>query len=384
MARKKQRSVYVTKEPDWKSLRLIEDKEKQDEAFRSCEYFARTEIASKKKVESTRKWIKERSGWSEEDIKIILANPDWAFSGSSTFWIYEKLGYIPEKLESYHLKRKEEWLKRGKVVIAEKKEKAESKPVKPKISIQDRMKQQVSDLCGEFEGFIDDLIDGDKTIKDFDPYKMMLVYQPEIKGPHAKIIKEEFEGQHKEALEVKEWKDDQIKEAYSHMDVKMRKAFVQVFEKINTACDTIIQTKATTRKARKPKARSKETIVKKLKFAVNDPSLGLASLPATDIVYANEVWVYNIKTRKIGVYKARNIDPKGLARPGTGLMVKGTTLQDFDPETSVQKTLRKPAEMIKNFDAGKLKCKKSFEELTTTPTKLNGRFNEHTIILRTF
>ena len=59
MARKKIRSVYVTKEPDWKSLRLIEDKEKQDEAFRSCDYFARTEIPTKKKVESTRKWIKE-------------------------------------------------------------------------------------------------------------------------------------------------------------------------------------------------------------------------------------------------------------------------------------------------------------------------------------
>ena len=40
--------------------------------------------------------------------------------------------------------------------------------------------------------------------------------------------------------------------------------------------------------------------------------------------------------------------------------------------------------MISNFDAGKLKCKKSFEELTTTPTKMNGRFNEHTIILKTF
>ena len=384
MARKKTRSIYVTKEPDWKALKLIEDKEKQDEAFRSCEYFARTEIPSKKKVESTRKWIKETSGWSEEEIKIILANPDWAFSGSSTFWIYEKLGYIPDTLESYYLKRKEEWLKRGKVAISEKKEKAESKPAKPKISIQERMKQQVSDLCADFEGFIDQLIDGDKTIKDFDPYKMMLVYQPEIKGPHANIIKEQFESQHAEALEVLEWKDEQIKEAYSHMDLKLRKAFVQVYDKINTACDTIIQTKATTRKARKPKARSKETIVKKLKFQVNEPSLGIASLPSTEVVYANEVWVYNSKTRKIGVYKAQNIDPKGLARPGTGIMVKGTTLQDFDEENSLQKTLRKPAEMIKNFNAGKLKCKKSFEELTTTPTKLNGRFNEHTIILRTF
>ena len=157
-----------------------------------------------------------------------------------------------------------------------------------------------------------------------------------------------------------------------------------MYEKINTACDTIIATKATTRKARKPKARSKEAIIKKLKYAINCPELGLASLPPTDIVYANEVWVYNTKTRKIGVYKALNVDPRNMQRPGTGIMIKGTTLQDFCTESSTQKTLRKPVEMIKNFDAGKMKCKKSYEELTTTPTKLNGRFNEHTIILRTF
>ena len=56
----------------------------------------------------------------------------------------------------------------------------------------------------------------------------------------------------------------------------------------------------------------------------------------------------------------------------------------FTTATLLQKTLRKPAEMLPQFDAGKLKCKKSFEELTTTPTKMNGRFNEHTIILKTF
>ena len=70
---------------------------------------------------------------------------------------------------------------------------------------------------------------------------MMLIYQPEVKGPHAKIIKEEFEGQHKEALEVKEWKDDQIKEAYSHMTAKMRKDFVAFFEKIKANMKKIIQ-----------------------------------------------------------------------------------------------------------------------------------------------
>ena len=387
MARKKtQRSIYVTTEPDWKTLKLVTDKEEQVKAFRSCEYFARTEVSKTKGLPIVKDWLKNHAGWPPEEVKIILANPDWTFSSCiSTIFVWHKLGYMPDHLREHYEKRKnEEWLPRGKKALEEKVEKIEQKLAKPVISIQERMKEQVSDLCGNIEGFLDEMVDGSKTIKDFDPYKMMMSYQPEIKGPHAKIIKEEFAAQHAEALEVLEWKDEELKEAYSHFDAKMRKAFVQYYETINTACDTIIATKATTRKARKPKARSKEAIVKKLKYAVNFPELGLASLHPTDIVYANEVWTYNTKTRKIGVYRAKNIDPKNMQRPGTGIMVKGTTLQDYDEDTSIQKTLRKPAEMIKGFDAGKMKCKKSFEELTTTPTKMNGRFNEHTIILRTF
>ena len=385
MARKKQRSVYVTKEPEWKTLKLITEVEEQEATFRSCEYFVRTEISKTKGMPVVKDWIKNHSGWEKEDIKFILANPDWALSSSITpIYTWYKLTYMPAKVREHLERRREEWITRGRPLYKEKKEAAQQKKSKPVISIQDRMKEQIADLCAEFEYFIDQMIDGEKTVKQFDPYKMMISYQPEVKGPHAKLIKEDFEPQYAEAQEVKEWKDEDIKEAYAHMDAKMRKAFVEVFEKINTACDTIIQTKATTRKARKPKARSKETIVKKLKYAVNFPELGLASLHPTDIVYANEVWVYNTKTRKVGVYKAKNVDPRNMQRPGTGIMVKGTTLQDFDEESSVQKTLRKPPEMIKNFDGGKLKCKKSFEELTTTPTKLNGRFNEHTIILRTF
>jgi hypothetical protein len=387
MARKKtQRSIYVTTEPDWKTLKLVTDKEEQVKAFRSCEYFARTEVSKTKGLPIVKDWLKNHTGWTPEEVKIILANPDWTFSSCiSTIFVWHKLGYMPDHLREHYEKRKnEEWLPRGKKALEEKVEKIEQKLAKPVISIQERMKEQVSDLCGNIEGFLDEMVDGSKTIKDFDPYKMMMSYQTEIKGPHAKIIKEEFAAQHAEALEVLEWKDEELKEAYSHFDAKMRKAFVQYYETINTACDTIIATKATTRKARKPKARSKEAIVKKLKYAVNFPELGLASLHPTDIVYANEVWIYNTKTRKIGVYRAKNIDPKNMQRPGTGIMVKGTTLQDYDEDTSIQKTLRKPAEMIKGFDAGKMKCKKSFEELTTTPTKMNGRFNEHTIILRTF
>ena len=68
-----------------------------------------------------------------------------------------------------------------------------------------------------------------------------------------------------------------------------------------------------------------------------------------------------------------------------GLMVKGTTIQDFCEESSLQKTLRKPKEQISNWTGkAKTKFQKSFDELKTTPIKMNGRLNDNTIILMAF
>ena len=385
MPRKKQaRSIYVTKEPDWKALRLIEGQEERDKAFDSCEYFARTEISSKKKAEATRKWIKNDSGWTKEEIKKILANPDWAFSSTSAFFIYSKIGYIAESTMAYTLKRKEEWLKRGAECLKEKQAKAEEKAAKPVVSIQQRMKEQCGPLMVEWENYIDQMVDGEFDLKKFDPYNEMRAYSlAKIKPAHAKVIKEDFDAQYQEALEVLAWEDEQIKEAYSHFTAKMKKDFVAFYEKINTACDTMIETGKATRKPRKPKAVSKEKMVAKLKYQVNDPALGIASIDPTEVAHANELWVYNTKTRKLGVYHAQNKDPRNMGRDG--LTVKGTTIQAFNEDLSMQKTLRKPAEQLQNFKGNaKTKYQKAFDEIKTTDTKLNGRFNDNTIILKAF
>ena len=263
--RTKNRSIYITKEPEWNVYRALTDLTEQADAFHRCEYFVRTEIPKKKLVASVRNWIKNTSGWTKEEQKFVLANPDWAFSatGISTFIEY-KLGYMPENIKEHLVKRKEEWIKRGKSVVAEKKEKA--KINKRVISIQDRMKMQVEHLCADWEYKLDCLVEGSITVKDFEPYKDIVSYTPEIKAAHAKLIKDDFEPAYQEALEIKEWSDPDIKEGYSHLTLKQRKDYLEFFEKINTACDTTIQTKATTRKARKPKARSKDVIIKKLKY----------------------------------------------------------------------------------------------------------------------
>tara|TARA_B100000965_G_scaffold402726_1_gene429304 strand:+ start:1046 stop:2206 length:1161 start_codon:yes stop_codon:yes gene_type:complete len=386
MAKRKQRTVYVTKEPDWKQYRGITDPEQQEKAFRSVDYFVHSEISTKDAVAKYRKWVKDASGWDKEEIKIILKNPDWRFSSSAKYaWCWDKLGYMPECFAKFYDSRKEALLETGKEVVEVQQEK--KKDAKPKISIQERMLEQVTELCGDWDDMLDKFIEKEKfDLKKFDPEKDMKVYGGGlIKPAHAKIVKEQYEGIHAEALENLAGTCEQLKEAYSFMDKKMKKDYVAFFEKINAACDAIILTGKASRKQRKPRARSKDVIIKKLKFQLNDGALGIASISPTDVVYANELWVYNTKTRKVGVYHAKDKDPRGLQRQGAGLMVKGTTIQDFNEETSVQKTLRKPAEQINNWTGrAKTKFAKAFDEVKTTPTKLTGRINDSIILLQVF
>jgi hypothetical protein len=65
------------------------------------------------------------------------------------------------------------------------------------------------------------------------------------------------------------------------------------------------------------------------------------------------------------------------------LGVKGTSITGFDPVKSVQKTLRKPEEQLKEFKAaGKVQLRKFLEDIKAVDIKLNGRINEDTILLK--
>ena len=145
----------------------------------------------------------------------------------------------------------------------------------------------------------------------------------------------------------------------------------------------MIDTAKATRAPRKSKPKSATKLVEKLKFLKVDEKYKLASISPDQIIGANELWVFNVKTRKLGKYVASNIDPQGMGRAGSGLSVKGTTILGFNETESVQKTLRKPPEQLKAFkDSGKVKLRKFLEDIPTTDTKLNGRCNPETILLK--
>jgi hypothetical protein len=111
-----------------------------------------------------------------------------------------------------------------------------------------------------------------------------------------------------------------------------------------------------------------------LQFKKEDSEYKVASVNPADIVGCTQLWVFNTKTRKVGVYNS--IDDAGLS-------VKGTTIINFNESTSVQKTLRKPEvslpELIK---AGKVTLRKFLSNINAVEQTLTGRINSDTILVR--
>jgi hypothetical protein len=65
------------------------------------------------------------------------------------------------------------------------------------------------------------------------------------------------------------------------------------------------------------------------------------------------------------------------------LSVKGTSIIGFNENLSVQKTLRKPEEQLKEFKAaGKVQLRKFLDDIKAVDIKLNGRINEEVVLLK--
>ena len=172
-------------------------------------------------------------------------------------------------------------------------------------------------------------------------------------------------------------------EAYEDVSDETIKKGIQAYDNIFEACDYMISIANANRKPRKKKEKSPEQLVAKMQYKKEDTKLELKSIDPAEIIYAEELWVYNTKTRKLGHYVAKTLDPRGLNRPGTGLMVKGTSIKGFNEEASVQKTLRKPEKQLEEFtNSGPKKVLEFYDAIKTMGIKLNGRINTEVLLLR--
>jgi hypothetical protein len=246
----------------------------------------------------------------------------------------------------------------------------DDKPVAPVISLQDRIEAKARELAGDFDGAIDDFVLEDKSFDAKDLMKRL-----NASGPVAKIIGSFYVNTVEELNEAIEGKDPQLVEGYSNFKKAKLKKLAALYQSIIDAAGAQVQVAKATRKPRQRKEKPAGVIVAKMKYKKEDTEYAVKSVPASGIVNAQELWVFNSKYRKLQVYRA--IDPKGLS-------VKGTSIVGYDPDNSGSKTMRKPEQISVYATLTKRPLNQAFKSLTTQEQNVNGRINEECILLKVF
>jgi hypothetical protein len=315
---------------------------------------------SKESKKFTLSYLKEIKA-NKKDIEVLEKVSDEYF---------QNLGFVCRmKLRGAPISSKnDKWIENFIASLKLKNQKVEEKPA-PTVSIQDRVLEKSKSYIAEIEGAIDDCI----FVKDFDllePYEFMQTLG--IKAVHANTIIKFFQKRQDELSLVS--KDKELAEGYSNFSKKELKEYLNLLNKIITDAKKLAHNAKVTRAPRKKKAKPVDKIVSKLQYKKEDNEYKIVSINPVDVVGCSQLWVFNTKTRKLGVYNSKDAD---------GLNVKGTTLINFDDTTSIHKTLRKPEvtlpEVIKS---GKVSLKKLLPNINSVEQALTGRLNGDTILLR--
>ena len=355
---------------------------------RSMEYY-RLEFSGKDLKPKVIDWM-GKTGYDKDTIKAFKDTKDHRCNSTMGGLAACLLRGMPEVRSDWNYGRNSaDWLRASiKNAIEEGGlDKIEADALEAKLStkaevyvptIQERLRDTASAMSEELDIAIDDF---SRDPDAFDPkaFKIPnLLRGKGAKAAHARLIKQFYLPAHNELLELASGQaDEQLKEGYSHLPRKNVKKLIEFYEAIMTACDQLAVEAKALKKPRAKKIVPAEKIVAKLKYLKADDSLGISSVSPTTIIGAQYMFVYNAKARKIGMY---------IASTSEGFGVKGTSITNFT-DKSTQKTVRKPAEQLKAFkDLNTQKrCQTWFEkDVKTTEVKLNGRFNEDTVILKVY
>ena len=256
---------------------------------------------------------------------------------------------------------------RGKDLVEE----TPTETKKPVVSIQERVREKISEYIAEIEEQVD-LFSESGYKSEFDMYKWLM--NNNVKAQPANAIADYYVPWCDELKETITKKDEQLVEGYSHMKPAQIKKFVEFLDNIIKDATTWGANQKTVRKTRTKKAPSIEKQIAKIKYSKENKELKLVSINPALIIGCNQLWVFNTKYRKLMRYDASG---------PTGLSIKGTTLQGYDVETSMSKKVRKPNDVLPRvLNGGKIVIRKLMDELNSKSSVPNGRINGDTVLLR--
>lgn len=320
-----------------------------------------------------------RSGKSAELQAALKDIPDVRFSVIGKYhYILNHGGELPDDvmagLDKYLIEIVETAQRKTAKAAAIAEDKA-AEPPEPKITVQDRIRDKARMVACEIDIWLDELFAG--TIKEAKPVSafVSLFKEHDLKAVHMSHMQQCFVKTANEIRELKDTKDKQLIEGYSHITKACVKALITFYDNLDTACDMMRDVAKAERAPRARRAVSTDKLVAKLKYKKDDASLGVASVAPTALLGVKEVWVYNTKTRKISRYVADELQGP--------ITVKGAVLVGFDAAKSQTKTLRKPKEQLAQFKkSSKTQLRNFLRDITTVDTPATGRINEDCILLR--
>jgi len=243
-----------------------------------------------------------------------------------------------------------------------------------KLTIQDRLREKVSECLGEMDGLFDEfVVSGAKLNADYKP--VVLMRSMNIAPQMVSHIKDVWTKKLAEFEQAVEGKDPDLAKAYDFLTKTQLKACVKFCELVLSDCGSYVQIKKVERKPRKVRAVPPEKKAAKFKIQAEFAELKLKSLPAAQLVDKSEAWLYDSKKRKL-----IHLVADEYAKVFT---VKNNTIIGFSTVETVQKTLRKPAEQLKAITGvGKPAARKTFKDIKATEVAWNPRGSENLIILR--
>ncbi len=308
----------------------------------------------------------------KEDVRLLKGIPDSAIR-LTTGWLCRMSMVGLELTEAEQIKLDNQL----REILDSKQSEVEPEVVEeatPRITIQDRLREKVNECMGELEGLFDEFMSsGAKMSADYKP--VTLLRSMNVAPQMVNVIADVWKHKLAEFETVGQGKDSQLVEGYSHLTKIQMRNVIKFCETVINDCGAYVQIKKVERKPRKVKAVPPEKRAAKFKHILEFAELKLKGLPAASLVDKSEAWLYDTKKRKL-IHLVADSHTQAFT-------VKSNSIIGFSTVETMQKTVRKPQDVIKAVQAaGKPAARKIFKELSTTETAWNARGTENLVVLK--
>ena len=363
----KRRKTFAVSDINWSTFSHEEMLSQWGHCMNAFWHYEKEGVISKDDLRPYVDQYLKNNNYSSDDKTRFFSAPEWRRSATLYSSIYLSLQVKNETAENWIKIKVKEAIDAGEIKQEVKIEKQEEKP---KPSIQEIMKEYLSDIIGEINGMEDEMLEKS-------PDFLSWFRQKNIAKIHLDSIELYFRKHAQEIYDYAEGKDEQLKEAYSYLNKSKLKKTVAWYETLFRDIDLYRKVKIANRKVRARKPKSPTKLVAKLKHLRYSEDYKLTSINAEKIIGAQTLYVFNVKTRKLFIYNASSLDRE--------LTVKGSSILGFDIKESYGKTLRKPEEQLKELmDSGKVQNRKLIAAIKAKQTVPNGRINKDCLLLKVF